>query len=113
MEMASDLSPFVYVAQIAIPSGLERRFIELYDGEHIPALMRVPGVRACSRLKLMWSDTPDMPEYLAAYDVDAPDVPKSAEWKAASNTGLWPIEIRPHMTVRRHGMFERARHFEV
>lgn len=109
--MPSIPSPFVYVAQIAIPKALERRFIELYDGEHIPALMRVPGVRSCSRLKLVWADTPDMPEYLAAYDVDAPDVPKSPEWQAASNMGLWPTEIRPHMTVRRHGMFERTRHF--
>jgi hypothetical protein len=99
-------SRFVYVAQLAIPSALEQRFTELYDNEHVPALMAVPGVQTCSRYKLIWADTPDMPEYLAIYDVDAADVPKSKEWREASAKGQWPAEIRPHMTVRRHGMFE-------
>lgn len=103
----SQKSRYVYVAQIAVPTSLEQRFTELYDQEHVPALMAVPGVRSCSRLKLVWADTPDMPEFLAIYDVDAPDVPKSPEWRNASNAGEWPTEIRPHMTVRRHGMFER------
>jgi len=105
-------SPFVFIAQIAIPKALEQRFTELYDGEHIPALMGVPGVRSCSRLKLMWADTAEMPEYLAIYDVDGPEVPKSPAWQTASNTGRWSAEIRPHMTVRRHGMFERVRTFD-
>lgn len=102
----SSQARFQFVVQLAIPKPLEQRFAELYDNDHIPALMTVPGVRSCSRLKLLWSDVDDMPEYLAIYDVDAPDVPKSAEWRKASNSGQWPSEIRPHMTVRRHGMFE-------
>ncbi len=105
-------SPFVYIAQIAIPKSLEQRFAELYDGEHVPALMGVPGVRSCSRLKLVWSDTEEMPEYLAMYDVDSADVPKSAKWREASNSGQWPTEVRPHMTVRRHGLFARLRTFQ-
>lgn len=107
--MSHDLTRFVYIAQLAIPGVLEQRFTELYDTEHVPALMAVPGVRSCSRFKLLWADTPDMPEYLAIYDVDAPDVPKSPEWLKASAAGDWPKEIRPHMTVRRHGMFERIK----
>ncbi|MBX9840789.1 MAG: hypothetical protein K2Z80_03165 [Xanthobacteraceae bacterium] len=110
--MPDDKAPFIYIAQIAIPAELERRFTELYDSEHVPALMSVPGVRSCSRFKLVWADTPEMPEYLAVYDVDAPDVPKSKEWRAASGAGDWPKEIRPRMTVRRHGMFERVKSLE-
>lgn len=98
---------FVYVAQLAIPKALEHRFADLYDNEHVPALMGVPGVRSCSRLKLVWSDTQDMPEYLALYELDSADLPKTAQWGEASNRGLWPTEIRPHLTVRKHGMFER------
>jgi hypothetical protein len=110
--MPHQTTRFVYIAQIAIPTSLERRFTELYDTEHVPALMAVPGVRSCSRYKLVWSDAQDMPEYLAIYDVDAPDVPKSEEWRQASASGVWPSEIRPHMTVRRHGMFERLQTVE-
>ncbi|MPZ58948.1 MAG: hypothetical protein GEU91_21165 [Rhizobiales bacterium] len=103
---------YIYIAQLAIPQSLEQRFTELYDNEHVPLLMAVPGVHSCARFKLAWSDTQDMPEYLAIYDVDAPDVPKSPEWRKASAAGQWPSEIRPHMTVRRHGMFERLKTVE-
>lgn len=111
--MSHDKTRFVYIAQLAIPAAIERRFTELYDTEHVPALMAVPGVRSCSRFKLVWSDTQDMPEYLAIYEVDAADVPKSQEWRQASASGDWPKEIRPHMTVRRHGMFERLKTVEA
>lgn len=104
---------YVFIAQLAIPKALEQRFTELYDNDHVPALMTVPGVRSCSRFKLVWSDGSDMPEYLAIYDVDAPDVPKSLAWQKASASGQWPQEIRPHMTVRRHGMFERVKTVEA
>jgi hypothetical protein len=102
----SSQARYQFVVQLAIPKALEQRFAELYDNDHIPALMTVPGVRSCSRLKLLWSDVDDIPEYLAIYDVDAPDVPKSPEWRKASNSGQWPSEIRPYIMVRRHGMFE-------
>lgn len=104
--MSHDTTRFLYVVQLAIPNELEPRFTELYDADHVPAIMTVPGVRSCSRFKLVWADTPEMPEYLALYDVDASDVPKSKEWREAAATGDWPKEIRPHLTVRRHGMFE-------
>jgi hypothetical protein len=105
--MAQEPSPYVYVVQLAIPEEIEDRFNELYDAEHVPAFMSVPGVRACSRYKLEWADTDEMPEYLAIYDVDAPDVPKSDAWRRGSSHGDWVVEIRPRMRVRRHGMFKR------
>lgn len=104
--MPQDNSRFLFIAQLAIPKEHEQRFTELYDKDHVPALMKVPGVRSCSRYKLLWADSAEMPEYLAVYDVDAPDVPKSPQWREASNSGEWPSAIRPHLTVRRHGMFE-------
>ena len=102
---------YKYVVQLAIPKLIEARFIELYDHEHIPVLMKVPGVRACTRYQLVWADTDAMPEHLAIYDVDGPDVPKSEKWREASAVGQWGVEIRPHMRVRRHGMFEQAATF--
>lgn len=110
--MPQQSSSFIFIVQLAIPRSLEQHFTELYDTDHVPALMTVPGVRSCSRYKLVWSDTDEMPEYLAIYDVDAPDVPKSQQWREASASGKWPSAIRPHLTVRRHGMFERVRSFK-
>ena len=71
------------------------------------ALREVPGVGACARYRLEWADTPDMPEYLTTYEITDPEVPKSAAWRQASINCGWAKRIRPHLTVRRHGMFRR------
>lgn len=98
------MSHYVYLAHLSIPRELEQAFNTLYDEGYVPNLLRVPGVRACRRFKLEWSDS-EMPEYLAVYDVDGPEVPRTAEWKDASVRCGWADKIRPHLKVRRHGMF--------
>ena len=95
----------LYIAQLAIPADKEAEFNTLYDEGYIPALLRVPGVLKASRFRLTWSDVPDMPEFLATYEVETAEVPRSAEWKQASVDCGWAARIRPHLTVRRHGLF--------
>lgn len=97
---------YLYVAQTAIPPEHEREFNRLYDDEHIPNLLAVKGVRAARRYKLAWGDA-DMPQYLAVYELDDPQLPKTDAWKAASDKGEWSVKIRPHLTVRLHGMFKQ------
>lgn len=98
------MSAYVYLAHLSIPSEMEGAFNKLYDEGYVPNLLQVPGVRSCRRFKLEWADS-EMPEYLAFYEVDSPDVPKSAEWKDASVKCGWADKIRPHLKVRRHGMY--------
>ena len=38
----------VYMVQMDIPAEHEAEFNRIYDTEHVPALTKVPGVRACS-----------------------------------------------------------------
>ena len=95
---------FLYLAQVAIPPEHEEEFNRLYDEEHIPSLLGVKGVTGARRYKLEWGDA-GMPEYLAVYDIDDPNLPKTPEWKAASDAGDWSVKIRPHLSVRLHGMF--------
>lgn len=101
-------APYLYVAQLAIPAALEDELNRLYDSGYIPALLKVPGVRSARRYRLEWSDTPDMPEYLAMYEVDHPDVPRSQAWKDAGVACGWAEKVRPHLLVRRHGMFRKG-----
>lgn len=98
------MSTYVYLAHLSIPADMEEEFNALYDSGYVPNLLQVPGVRSCRRLKLEWADS-EMPEYLAIYEVDHPEVPKSAEWKDASVRCGWADKIRPHLEVRRHAMF--------
>jgi hypothetical protein len=98
------MNRYIYVAQVSIPAEHREIFDALYDSEHVANLLTVPGVRSCRRFELEWSE-PEMAQYLTIYEVDHPDVPKSAAWKAASNTGDWAVKVRPHFTVRLHGLY--------
>ena len=70
---------YLYVAQVSIPKEYESELNRLYDDEHVPNLLKVPGVRGCRRYKLEWGD-PEMPSYLALYDLDDPNLPKTDAW---------------------------------
>jgi len=102
------MTTYLYIAQLAIPAALEPEFDRIYDEGYIPALLRIPGVVSATRYKLEWSDVPDMPEYLATYEVTDPMIPKSDAWKQASVDCGWAEHIRPHFIVRRHGMYSQA-----
>lgn len=99
--------PYVYAVQISVPAEKEARFNEIYDGEHVAAITALPGVGSCTRYKLEWSTQDDMPDYLALYEVDDPELPRSAAWRAAADVGAWPTEIRPFLIERRHTVFRR------
>jgi hypothetical protein len=98
---------FVYVVQMDIPSALEAEFNRIYDEEHVPTILKVPGVRSCARYRLSHSTVTDMPRYLAIYEVDDAAVIDSPAWVEASDLGEWKPKIRPHTTNRRHSVFER------
>ncbi|AZO73487.1 DUF4286 family protein [Mesorhizobium sp. M1D.F.Ca.ET.043.01.1.1] len=103
------MSDYVYLAQLSVPEEFDRRFNDFYDNRYLPQLLELPGVRAVSRYRLEWTDGEKAPEYLAIYEVDSPDVPKSPAWLEASVRSGWAETIRPHLSVRRHAMFRRLR----
>src|SRR5437870_4721031 len=98
---------YVYVVQMDIPQHLEAEFNRIYDEDHVPTILKVPGVRSCARYRLEHSTIPTMPRYLAIYEVDSPDVLKSAAWEKAGSFGDWATKIRPLTTSRHHSVFER------
>ena len=73
-----------------------------------PLMMQAPGVKACTRYKLEYSDTGDVPDYLAVYAIDNVERPRTPEWKAQTNKGAWPTQMRPHFTARRNGVYQRV-----
>ncbi|WP_192179083.1 DUF4286 family protein [Mesorhizobium amorphae] len=95
------------MAQLSIPVELDVEFNEFYDSRYVPALLKVPGVRSAARYRLEWTDGDAMPEYLAVYEVDGADVPKTEAWRNASVDCGWAEAIRPHLATRRHAMFRR------
>src|SRR3954453_15162420 len=78
-------------------------FQEVYDQEHIPNLLKVPGVLGVSRYErgnvvmkfgseIKTMDFGDTPKYSAIYELEHPDVLVSAEWAKAVEAGRWATE---------------------
>jgi len=99
--------PHIFVVQLDIPAEHEAEFNRVYDTEHFPMLSKVPGVRSAARYRLEHSTVPGMQRYLTVYELDSPDVLKSAAWEEAGAYGDWATKIRPLLTSRHHSVFER------
>lgn len=104
---------YLFFASMDVASEKEALFNEVYDQEHVPALLKVPGVISVSRLKqeplemMLGGERRTItaegePAYTAIYEIESPEVLVSAEWAAAVEAGRWPGEVRPHTKNRRH-----------
>ena len=88
-------------------------FNVVYEREHVPMLMKVPGVVSVTRftsepLTMIMAgerrniDAPGEPRYHAVYEIESPDVLVSDAWAEAIDQGRWPTEVRPYTKNRRH-----------
>ena len=107
-------SRYILVVSMDVDAAHEDLFNEVYDTEHVPYLLEVPGVHACTRAKgesfqfavggeIKDVDAPT-PAYTAIYEVDDPSVLTSPEWQKAVETGRWP-SVRPHTSNRHHAIY--------
>src|SRR5262245_66179992 len=94
---------YLYLVRMDVAHDLEPTFNEVYDTEHVPLLQGVPGVVRATRYR---NPSPTAPRYIAAYEMEGPDVVQSAEWKMAGEDGRWPKEIRPHTMNGHLAMYE-------
>ena len=103
---------YIFIASMDVDADKEELFNEVYDTEHIPYILDVPGVHGAKRYtaerfeveiggKREWKE-PDGPKYAAIYEIDGPEVLLSAEWLAAVERGRWAGEVRPFTRNRRH-----------
>lgn len=105
---------FVFTASLDVVPAKEALFNEVYDTEHVPFLLEVPGVLAVTRVTNL--PHPQMridggvktltaenePKYSAIYELESADVLLSDAWAVAVDKGRWRTEVRPHVTARRH-----------
>lgn len=92
-------TPYVFWVMMDIEPHREALFNELYDGEHLPLLMKLPGSVNAVRYR---TDTPGEPRYLCAYEVQTPDLPMSKLWNDTSDIGRWKPEVRPYTYNKRY-----------
>ena len=100
-----------------IDPSREETFHRVYERDHLPTLMAVPGVRSAQRLvtttggivldgavKPMGTD--GVARHHTIYQIDSPSVLVGPEWRAAVDAGAWAQNVRPYLTNRRHTVLE-------
>jgi hypothetical protein len=104
---------YVFIASMDVAPEKEALFNEVYDGEHVPNLLKVPGVRSVTRLRTERASVniggerrpvtgEDAATYTAIYEIDNPEVLTSEAWAQAVEIGRWPSEVRPFTRNRHH-----------
>ena len=102
------MADYIYLVQMDIPESIEDEFNRIYDTQHVPNIIKAPGVHGCTRYKLESTDVEGTARYAAVYEIDSPNLPESDGWKAESEKGDWASQIRPHTTNRTHITYKRV-----
>jgi hypothetical protein len=97
-------TPCVFWVMMDVEPHREALFNELYDSEHIPLLLKLPG---CINVARYRTRTPGEPRYLAVYEVERADLPMSRLWNETSDIGRWKPEVRPYTHNKRYIASER------
>ena len=106
-------SNYLYVVSMDVEPDKEALFNEVYDTEHVPELLKVPGVlsirRAVSVPLSMFIGgekktivAEGEPRYSAYYELESAEVLTSSAWAKAVELGRWPKEVRPFTRNRSH-----------
>ena len=104
---------YIFSASMDVSPENESLFNEVYDDEHVPMLLEVPGVIAVSRLitedlkvamggEIRAVPNDGIPRYSAVYQIESPEVLTSNAWATAVEQGRWPGQVRPHTSNRQH-----------
>ena len=97
-------SPYLFTASMDVRPDKEGLFNEVYDTEHVPVLLRVPGVISVARYK-----TRELTMIMAGerHTIVIEGELVSDDWAAAVEQGRWPDQVRPFTSNRRHLLYER------
>lgn len=104
---------YLFIASMDVDPDKEALFNEVYDTEHIPLILQVPGIVSATRYvaepltmviggerKTIVVD--GEPKYSVLYEITSPDVLTSEAWAKAVDSGRWPTQVRPFTRNRRH-----------
>jgi len=103
---------YLFIASMDVDPAKEDLFNEVYDTEHVPLLLKVPGVISAKRYRTEPLTVfvrgakqtvvhEDEPRYSAVYEIESPEVLVSDAWARAVDKGRWPTEVRPYVRNRR------------
>ena len=89
------------IVRIDVEPEMEEEFNRWYNEEHIPTLLKVPGVLWAKRA----INTGKGPKYIAVYEHENIDVQNSEAYRKAAQTE-WTRRIEPHLLKREREIYE-------
>jgi hypothetical protein len=109
---------YLFTAAMDVQPDKEALFNEVYDKEHVPMLLEVPGMISVARFKTEELTmiiggqkktivVENEPRYSALYEIESPEVLVSEAWARAVDRGRWPDHVRPFTSNRRHTLRRR------
>jgi len=109
---------YIFSAAMDVEPDKEVLFNDVYDKEHVPLLLKVPGVVAVARFKkqevtlIIGGERKTIvvenePTYNALYEIEGPEVLVSDAWAKAVDQGRWPAQVRPFTKNRRHLLYKK------
>ena len=104
---------YLFIASMDVDPDREALFNEVYDAEHVPLILKVPGVLSAVRTRaepltmIIGGQKKTIlaegePRYSAIYELESAEVLLSDAWAKAVDQGRWPTEVRPYTRNRRH-----------
>ena len=104
---------YLFIVSMDVDPDKEDFFNEIYDTEHVPNILKVPGVISATRAVLEPFSAeiagqhrqlnPDgEARYQVIYELESPEVIVSPEWAEWAEKGRWPGEVRPFTRNRSH-----------
>ena len=104
---------YLFIASMDVDPAKEALFNEVYDTEHVPTLLKVPGVLSVRRgvseplTMFLGGEKKNIvaegePRYSAYYELESAEVLTSEAWAKAVEAGRWPSQVRPFTRNRRH-----------
>jgi hypothetical protein len=98
-------TPYVFWVMMDVERHREALFNDLYDNEHLPLLLKLPG--SVNAVRYRTADAGE-PRYLCAYEVENTTLPMSKLWNDTSDIGRWKPEVRPYTFNKRYIVSERT-----
>jgi hypothetical protein len=109
---------YIFSAAMDVEPDKDALFNEVYDKEHVPMLLKVPGVVSVARFKKQEVTlviggerktivVENEPAYNALYEIESPEVLVSDAWGKAVDQGRWPGLVRPYTKNRRHVLYRK------
>ena len=105
------------IAAMDVEPDKEALFNDVYDNEHIPFIVEVPGVLSVARFqrqeltRIVGGEKRTIhienePMYAAFYELESPEVLTSEAWAHAVDRGRWAEQGRPFTKNRRHTLMK-------